>query len=159
MPNTGSVAAPLGLFDAGADPRAGYFLLLRQKKVTKEKAAPVSRRYAIPCASRTRRVRQTGRPCPDWRMRAIPGAHPKGASPLRAVSASYCDARRATGDSGVALAASIMDRNQGVPVTAPSGCNFRSEWRSAGDKTYSGNKRYSIHTRCRCVSCCVVAEI
>jgi len=34
---------------AGGSPAASYFLLLRQKKVTKEKATPVCRRCAVPC--------------------------------------------------------------------------------------------------------------
>ena len=37
--------------------RASYFLLLRQKKVTKEKASHVRAAYAVPCA--TRSVRDT----------------------------------------------------------------------------------------------------
>ncbi|HTN94047.1 MAG TPA: hypothetical protein VMJ33_05670, partial [Gallionella sp.] len=37
---------------AGGSPAASYFLLLRQNKVTKEKATPVCRRCAVPCVAR-----------------------------------------------------------------------------------------------------------
>ena len=41
--------------DAGGCPAASYFLLLRQKKVTKEKATRRSRPFGVPCAARSRR--------------------------------------------------------------------------------------------------------
>jgi hypothetical protein len=45
---------------AGGSPAAGYFLLPRQKKVTKVKATPVSRRFAVPCVARLfRRLRNS----------------------------------------------------------------------------------------------------
>jgi len=44
----------------GGSPTASYFLLLRQNKVTKEKATPVCRRYAVPCVARLiRRLRNS----------------------------------------------------------------------------------------------------
>jgi hypothetical protein len=39
---------------AGGRPATGYFLLLRQKKVTKEKATPVRRPFGVPSLSRKR---------------------------------------------------------------------------------------------------------
>ena len=45
---------------AGGSPAASYFLLLRQKKVAKEKATPVCRRFAVPCVARlVRRLRNS----------------------------------------------------------------------------------------------------
>ena len=45
---------------AGGSPAASYFLLLRQNKVAKEKATPVSRRFAVPCVARlVRRLRNS----------------------------------------------------------------------------------------------------
>ena len=45
---------------AGGCPAASHFLLLRQKKVTKEKATPVCRRCAVPCVARlVRRLRNS----------------------------------------------------------------------------------------------------
>ncbi len=45
---------------AGGSPAASHFLLLRQKKVTQEKATPVCRRYAVPCVARqVRRLRNS----------------------------------------------------------------------------------------------------
>jgi hypothetical protein len=45
---------------AGGSPAASYFLLLRQNKVTKEKATPVYRRFAVPCVARlVRRLRNS----------------------------------------------------------------------------------------------------
>jgi len=45
---------------AGGCPATGYFLLLRQNKVTKEKATPVCRRCAVPCVARlVRRLRNS----------------------------------------------------------------------------------------------------
>jgi hypothetical protein len=45
---------------AGGSPAASHFLLLRQKKVTKEKATPVCRRFAVPCVARlVRRLRNS----------------------------------------------------------------------------------------------------
>ena len=40
---------------AGGSPAASHFLLLRQKKVTKEKATQVRRCFALPCGTRPRR--------------------------------------------------------------------------------------------------------
>jgi hypothetical protein len=48
---------------AGGCPAASYFLLRRQKKVTKEKATPVCRRFAVPCVARlARRLRNSHDP-------------------------------------------------------------------------------------------------
>jgi hypothetical protein len=45
---------------AGGSPAAGDFLLCGQKKVTKEKAAPVCRSFGLPCAARrTGRLRNS----------------------------------------------------------------------------------------------------
>jgi len=45
---------------AGGSPAAGYFLLLRQKKVTKEKATPIRHPFGIPCVARlARRLRNS----------------------------------------------------------------------------------------------------
>jgi hypothetical protein len=45
---------------AGGSPAASHFLLLRQNKVTKEKATPVYRRFAVPCVARlVRRLRNS----------------------------------------------------------------------------------------------------
>ena len=45
---------------AGGSPAAGYFLLLRQNKVTKEKATPVYRPCGVPCVARlVRRLRNS----------------------------------------------------------------------------------------------------
>jgi hypothetical protein len=44
----------------GGSPTASHFLLLRQKKVTQEKATPVRRRFAVPCVARlVRRLRNS----------------------------------------------------------------------------------------------------
>ena len=45
---------------SGGCPTAAYFLLSRQKKVSKEKATPVRRRFAVPCVARLlRRLRNS----------------------------------------------------------------------------------------------------
>ena len=45
---------------AGGRPAASHFLLLRQKKVTKEKATPVCRPCGVPCVARlVRRLRNS----------------------------------------------------------------------------------------------------
>jgi hypothetical protein len=41
---------------AGGCPAASYLLLLRQKKVTEEKATPVCRRCAVPCVAQQVRL-------------------------------------------------------------------------------------------------------
>ena len=53
--------APDGLRKTvGGSPTASYLLLLRQKKVTEEKATPVCRRCAVPCVARlVRRLRNS----------------------------------------------------------------------------------------------------
>jgi hypothetical protein len=38
---------------AGGSPAAGYFLLLRQKKVPKEKATPIRHLFEVPCVCST----------------------------------------------------------------------------------------------------------
>jgi hypothetical protein len=44
----------------GGSPTASHLLLLRQKKVTEEKATPVRRRFAVPCVAQTvRRLRNS----------------------------------------------------------------------------------------------------
>jgi hypothetical protein len=52
---------------AGGRPAASHFLLLRQNKVTKEKATPVCRTFGVPSISR----KQAGLRNSTWR-----GAHP-----------------------------------------------------------------------------------
>jgi hypothetical protein len=52
---------------AGGRPATSYFLLLRQNKVTKEKATPVYRPFGVPSISR----KQAGLRNSTWR-----GAHP-----------------------------------------------------------------------------------
>jgi hypothetical protein len=48
---------------AGGSPAAGYFLLLRQKKVTQEKATPIRHPFGIPCVARlVRRLRNSHDP-------------------------------------------------------------------------------------------------
>ena len=48
---------------AGGSPAAGYFLLLRQKKVTKEKATPIRHLFEVPCVARlVRRLRNSHDP-------------------------------------------------------------------------------------------------
>jgi hypothetical protein len=45
---------------AGGSPAASHFFLLRQEKVTKKKATPVCRRFAVPCVARlVRRLRNS----------------------------------------------------------------------------------------------------
>ncbi|PJC03951.1 MAG: hypothetical protein CO070_05350 [Gallionellales bacterium CG_4_9_14_0_8_um_filter_55_61] len=45
---------------AGGCPAAGFFLLRRQKKETKEKATPLCRAYGVPCVARlVRRLRNS----------------------------------------------------------------------------------------------------
>jgi hypothetical protein len=45
---------------AGGRPATSYFLLLRQNKVTKEKATPVCRPFGVPCVARlVRRLRNS----------------------------------------------------------------------------------------------------
>ena len=44
----------------GGSPTASHFLLLRQKKVTKEKATPACRPFGVPCVARlVRRLRNS----------------------------------------------------------------------------------------------------
>jgi hypothetical protein len=48
---------------AGGSPAASYFLLLRQNKVTKEKATPIRHPFGIPCVARlARRLRNSHDP-------------------------------------------------------------------------------------------------
>jgi hypothetical protein len=45
---------------AGGSPAASHFLLLRQNKVTQEKATPVCRAFGVPCVARlVRRLRNS----------------------------------------------------------------------------------------------------